>query len=334
MITLIEALNYRCIKHIRVPLKPFHVLVGPNASGKSTFMDVIGFVSDLLNYGLDSAILRRTSNPQDLLFQHQGSSFELALEARIPDHLSKATRRPDLDTVRYQVAIGFQEDSPEFEFKTENLLLKQSYNHATTQRSLFPALRTAPESIAISPRGRDTISVVNKVLGGNDNFYSEVYRQAGKGWTPSFRLGPKRSAFRNLLADERQFPVATWFQEYLKSGVQHLTLNSRKMRNPSPPFNIKGLSLDGSNLPWLIKQLHDKDQDRHAAWIRHLKTVLTDLVDISTVERSEDRHRYRYVVYKYSSGLRLPSWMASDGTLTDGVDTACIFGRPNGNFFD
>lgn len=39
MITLIEALNYRCLRYISRPLESFHVLVGPNASGKTTFLD-------------------------------------------------------------------------------------------------------------------------------------------------------------------------------------------------------------------------------------------------------------------------------------------------------
>ena len=43
MITLVEALNYRCLKYARQTLKPFQVLVGPNATGKTTFLDVISF---------------------------------------------------------------------------------------------------------------------------------------------------------------------------------------------------------------------------------------------------------------------------------------------------
>ncbi len=35
MITLIEALNYRCLHHVHQDLGPFHVLVGPIASGKT-----------------------------------------------------------------------------------------------------------------------------------------------------------------------------------------------------------------------------------------------------------------------------------------------------------
>ena len=49
MISLIEALNYRCLRHIQQGLGPFQVLVGPNASGKTTFLDVIGFLGDLVH---------------------------------------------------------------------------------------------------------------------------------------------------------------------------------------------------------------------------------------------------------------------------------------------
>lgn len=311
MITLVEALNYRCLKYVRRPLKSFHVLVGPNASGKTTFMDVIGFLSDLLLYGLDGAISRQTSNPIELLFQHQGTQFELAVEATIPDHLRKITARPMLGTIRYEVAIGFDETSRSFEFKTERLLLRANHSQQPEQRVLFPITPNPPRSLAI--RRTDTKYIVNKVPGGNDNYYSEVYSESGKGWTPSFKLGATRSAFRNLPADERSFPVAIWFQDFLKSGVQGLTLNSRHIKRASPPAKAKGLSLDGSNLPWIIDRVFQRDRESHFAWIEHLKTVLPDLTNITTVERAEDRNRY--MMYEYRNGLSLPSWMASDGTL-------------------
>ncbi len=48
MIALVEAKGYKCLRYIRQPLERFHVLVGPNASGKTTFLDVIAFLGDLL----------------------------------------------------------------------------------------------------------------------------------------------------------------------------------------------------------------------------------------------------------------------------------------------
>lgn len=35
MIRLIEALNFRCLRYIRQPLRDFQILIGPNASGKT-----------------------------------------------------------------------------------------------------------------------------------------------------------------------------------------------------------------------------------------------------------------------------------------------------------
>jgi len=40
MITKIEAKNFRSLKYIEQPLDNFHVLIGANASGKTTFLDI------------------------------------------------------------------------------------------------------------------------------------------------------------------------------------------------------------------------------------------------------------------------------------------------------
>ncbi|MEW6221028.1 MAG: ATP-binding protein [Thermodesulfobacteriota bacterium] len=313
MITLLEALNYRCLRHVARPLGPFHVLVGPNASGKTTFLDVVGFLRDLLAEGLEGALMHRAANPEELLFRRQGDGLELAIEMRIPAALRDKTARPELDTARYEVAIGFDEGRRLFEVKTEKLLLKRSKAQEATQRPLFPMPHDPPASLATPKGRRDMKIVVHKVPGGNDNFYSETYGQPGKGWTPSFKLGPQRSALGNLPAEERAFPVAMWLREQLSSGVQQIMLNSLRLREPSPPTRMKGFLPDGSNLPWVIARLRREDRTRFDSWIKHLRTALDDLEDITTVERPEDKHCY--LVYKYRGSLEVPSWLASDGTL-------------------
>ena len=98
MIRRIEALNYRCLRHVSQPLEHFHVLVGPNASGKSTFLDVLGLVRDLLTKGVDDAILAREGTIEsvgrarsvdELIFNQIADRFELAIELEIPDELRK-----------------------------------------------------------------------------------------------------------------------------------------------------------------------------------------------------------------------------------------------------
>lgn len=312
MITLVEAANYRCLRYVQQPLKPFHVLVGPNASGKTTFLDVIGFLRDVVSDGLDEALAGRTPNPQDLLFQRRGDKLELAVEAQIPQKLRRATMNPNLDTVRYQIAIGFDDTQRQLEFKAETLMLKQAAAQETSQHRLFPMPLRGPESILVSIRQRNNKVIINKAPGGNDNFYNESKRP-DEAWAPSFKLGPRKSALGNLPADARSFPVATWFREHLDAGIQRFMLNSRTMRLPSPPTKVTGFLPDGSNLPWVIARMRERNPERHDEWIAHLRTALPDLEDIETVEREEDRHRY--MIYHYANGLRVPSWLASDGTL-------------------
>ncbi|MBI5243378.1 MAG: AAA family ATPase, partial [Elusimicrobia bacterium] len=108
MIRLVEALNYRCLKFISQPLGPFHVLVGPNASGKTTFLDVVAFLGRMVSDGLDAAIDERTRTFEDLVFGRAGKCFELALEFQIPDQQRQRLpeKKKDCDTIRYEVRIG------------------------------------------------------------------------------------------------------------------------------------------------------------------------------------------------------------------------------------
>ena len=313
MITLLEALNYRCLQSVHRPLKPFHVLVGPNASGKSTFLDIVGFLRDLISEGLDAAISKRAPNPQELLYRGKGDCLELSVEARIPDRLRDLTSTPELDTARYQIAIGFDDTQRQFEIKNETLLLKRGKEQVLPLRDLFPSNLPTPSTLQDSIRTKSNKGVVNKVPGGNDNFYSEIYPKSGKGWAPSFRLGPRKSALGNLIADEDSFPVATWFRSFLTDGVRQLVLNSLQIKSPSPPTRIEGFLSDGSNLPWVVASLRIQHPERYSAWIEHLQTALPDLKGISTIERSEDKHCY--MVYEYSGNYKVPSWLVSDGTL-------------------
>ena len=58
-ITKIWAKNFRSIEYAELELDPLTVLVGPNASGKSNLLDVVGFLGDAARHGLETAITRR-----------------------------------------------------------------------------------------------------------------------------------------------------------------------------------------------------------------------------------------------------------------------------------
>ncbi len=311
MITRIQALRYRCLRYVDQSVNPFQLLVGPNATGKTTFLDVVSFLGDLVTKGLEIAVRERSNNPQDLLWQRQGKSFELAIEIAIPEFVRNKIEDPGLSHVRYEVSVGTDVEGEGIGLSSESVWLTRRNGESELQHDMFPEIRTEPNTILFQKRKSRTQQrlVISKVLRGNDNYTAET----AKGYKPSFRQSPKKSALANLPADESSFPVSTWLKTFLTEGIQTFVLNSRLIRQASPPNQGKGFKTDGSNLPWVIEELKQADAARFSEWVRHLRTALPDLQDMRTVERSDDKHRY--MMLKFDNNLEIPSWMASDGTL-------------------
>lgn len=325
MIRLIEAKNYRSLRYISRELDTFHVLVGANATGKSTFLDIIQFLSDIVNHGIDKAIngednilASRASHIDELTFAEKGGDIEFAIEVALPDRIMALFNGRNFTAIRYEIIIGKQEDTNENAIKKEKVTLlttnaKVEVKKSAQEKFVFPGFYVVPSSISIAKYNKDQYRhVISKKHEGNANFYNELYDESGKGWIPSFKLGIKKSALGNLPEDETKFPAATWLKFFLQHGVQKLVLNSSLISKPSPSGQSQHFKTDGSNLPWVIENLK-KDNKKFTQWIEHIQTALPDIFNITTVERPEDRHRYLKI--KYKSGIEVPSWLVSDGTL-------------------
>ena len=314
MFSRIQTRHFRSLKGVDQTLGPMQALVGPNASGKTTFLDVIGLLSDLIRKRGDvrEAVLSRSASFDKLIWQGPGAgeSIQLAVEAPIPPavQLRMADDKKHYDLVRYELEVGMDRATNELGLNHETLWLRTAGPVGEqVQRALFPAVRLdAPSVLSHSKRGFRV--ALKKVPGGNDNFYPE----GAATYTPSFRLGRTKSGLAYIPADEKSFPVSTWFRSLLESGVQNVVLNSQTIRQPSPPGLGLRFQTDGSNLPWVIAELR-RDAQRFQGWLDHVRTALEDVDDIDTVEREEDRHRY--LVIRYANGAEVPSWLASDGTL-------------------
>lgn len=309
MLTRIEALHYRALRYINQEISPFQVLIGPNASGKSTFLDVVAFIADIITKpSLSEAVRERAPDLRDLTWLRESDWLELAIEARIPDEIE--TNYPLL---RYEVRIGINSDTGELELLGESLwFISENTNPNTNyQTSFFPESLKAPKRITRESNQRTPTGwrkILNKTEVGNDYFRSETTE-----WNNMFRLGPKRATLANLPEDESRFPASVWFKRFVSEGVQRIMLNSEALRRPNPPQSPRTFLPDGSNLPWVIFDLEQNYPDMLDGWIEHIRTALPDVKNIRTVERPEDR--YRYLVIEYTTGLQVPSWTVSDGTL-------------------
>ncbi|MCY3926182.1 MAG: ATP-binding protein [bacterium] len=315
----LEALRYRSLRYVSQELGAFHVLVGPNASGKSNFLDVVAFLGDLSVTDLITAFRGdsrvgmplRATDGRHLVWMNRGDSFELAVEMAIPDELRFRLGNGDYSACRYEVAVDVSR-APRL--TAETLWLRTAGGARPVeapQRSLFPETVEPPASIVRAPRARAP-NGWRKVVSRGETPEQVMFQSETTKWRSPFRLGVEESALAALPADRERFPVAVWFREALR-GVRRIVLSSEGMRRPCPPLRQREYLPDGSNLPHVIHGLERDHPESHERWIRHISEALPDVVGITTREREEDRHRY--LVLRYAGGLEAPSWLVSDGTL-------------------
>jgi predicted ATPase len=305
MIRLIEALNFRCLRYVRQLLGPFHVLIGPNASGKTTFLDAFTFLSQLVGEGLEAAIARRTENFHDLVWGREDARFELAVEAAIPDEHIAAAGASRYGTIRYAVALGIQRGTNELRILDEQLLLLRtpdsepapgnSRKHSAPRTLIRAAPSEASLPVATCAKRTDYL----------------LRPERGNGAERLVRRQPGQTVFQTLNTDE--FPATTWLERLLVREIHPVSLQSRVLHAPSAPGLGTTLREDGANLPWVAAELRRKDRSCFQGWVRHLRTALPDLDTVRVLEQPENKHRY--LMLRYSGGLEVPSWMLSDGTL-------------------
>ena len=315
MIRRIQALNYRCLRYVDVRLDRFHVLVGPNASGKSTLFDAVAFLGDLVSDGLDAAVENRTRNFQDLVWGRPKTNpwFQLAVEFAIPEHVKKRLPEPDdFQVFRYELMI--KEDEYGAHIKSERGLLARNPAASRRRRTQrFPDPRTPPATIFHGGTRKGSRTILRRTDKGMCSYSSETSRENGRTWRTNAAHGRTKPALSAVQTSESEFPMASHTASLLEAFTGSIVLDSLHMRRSSPLKKKFDFSTDGSSLPWAVKYLQERHESDYREWLFHVQTVLPDLEAVRVVEREDDRHAY--LMLQYTDGVKVPSWTTSDGTL-------------------
>jgi hypothetical protein len=233
MISLREALNYRSLGYVRQPLSSFQILIGPNGSGKTTFLDVPSFLAHLVQAGLEAAIggddrlsiPLRSTDARQLLWKQQGQLFELTVELPIPLDLLRGNGAAAQHVCRYELAI----DADSIGIAGENLfLIPQGDEKPRRQLDLFPSPRKIPATILVKPFAsppRTWKKVIRRNHSDQATFFAE-----NSNWQNPFKIPAGRTALASLPEDPERFPVACWFRAQLTEQMHRLVLSSEHMR--------------------------------------------------------------------------------------------------------
>jgi predicted ATPase len=339
MITRIEAINYRCFRHLDIQIGAYQVFAGVNGSGKTTLLDIPVLLGDMLNGSITNAFLEipahygspRAQSFEELVHQKQGDFFSLALEADLPEVIVNKLMNSDdyqvpkkmlkdpskwMRTMRYEIRFELF-NGRELHVLDEFLYLMPENGSKTGARS-----RSASEGELLQNLGgvgnsplKTWHTIIERRRGKASILRAEMPSKAtGKRLDIPVQLNAEELALANVFADIDKFPATIWFRDLLeKKAIQYMP-SGAALRKPCSPSRLaaKSLQADGANLPWLVMDLK-QHTDMFEAWVDHVRTALPNISQIDAIERDDDHHAYLRVTYVgdyevTSSGL-------SDGTL-------------------
>lgn len=279
-----------------VSLQPFQVLVGQNASGKSTFLGALQFIGDVLEGGVRFAVERLTPNFYDLCFD-RSEPIALAVELTIPEQSDTS--------FRYEIEVGIAGGNG-LQVLRENLFLLLERRDSTS--SLYGS--SGPDALIHEAGPAHWRRVAGKTREGRD-----FYRDEKSDWSEVFRFGPDRASLGSLPDDPERFPLSMATRDILRDGIRSLVLDAWVMKHPSPPGGAPKLELNGSNLPQVVRAFKKRDPVLYDQWIRHVALAVEGLESVDVREREEDRYLVLEATFRGKHAEPVPSWMLSDGTL-------------------
>ncbi|MCY3611938.1 MAG: AAA family ATPase [Gemmatimonadetes bacterium] len=312
MIRRIQALNYRCFRHLDIALDRFHLLIGPNGGGKRTLIDTVQFLGDMVRDGPEAAVNARAGDFRDLVWgrPERDLRFEIAVEFVIPERcMTLLPTDRDFGTYRYEIAMGC--DGDDIRIEAERGVLMPAPGPPPAQETLFPYPLEPPSTILSSARAG--VSTALSKASGNDWFYAET--TGGKGWTKiGINFGPRRSTLGSLPESVDTMPVTTGFKDFLERRVRRLTLDGDALGGHcAADAPTDAPAADGSNLPALVRRMRHDHRERFEEWLKGVQASIPELVDIRVSEREPDRAEYLVLVY--DDGRESPAWLESEGTL-------------------
>jgi predicted ATPase len=340
VITRIEATRYRCFDKLDVDLGDFRVLVGANGSGKTTLLDIPVLLGDLLKgraigeafMGACDGRAPRATSLSELLFQGRGEDLILAVEAKLPEHVTRDLPGGSADTahthIRYELRLQVF-NKTELQVQNEYLFAfpelrapSREGADAVVPRLHAEAQQTRPVR---QPRGKHGLVkrqppslptpwrlILSREYGGDAEYVAETQTKAARS---PVKLAPSQLALARVqFENQADFPAARWFFDLLVDDAVFFDPDWNSLRMASPPGLSKTKVLGSAkNAPWLALELQKTDPERFALWKSHVRLALPQVSDISIHEREDDHHAYFRV--RYNNRYDVPSSGLSDGTL-------------------
>jgi predicted ATPase len=307
----IKISNFKSFKDLEIELGKFNVIIGPNASGKSNFIEVFKFLKDIVNHGLENAISIQ-GGIEYLRNINIGSSENLSLEVVLEREFRFGVRTKEKGLIgiknyetTYKLALKFKRRGQRFEIVEDKI----------TQKVNFYQLEKKDGKIKEKKKlGKGEI--VCSLTKGKVNVELNIPKDIGikkEDIIPRFLEEVKLES--KTLSIEHP-PLSIFHQNILNFFSDRFSIYDFDPKLPKKATPITGkavLEEDGSNLAIVLKNiLGNKDLKRKFS---NLVKDLLPFVDDLSIEKFADKSLLFKIREVYTKKLYLPASLISDGTI-------------------
>lgn len=277
--------NFKSLRDVHMRDIPnFAVLIGANGTGKSTFIDVFGFLRDCLLGNVRVAVQKRAGFAQLVSRGHEDENIEIELKVEL-DFTGSKTR-----LVTYSVAVG--ETDRRVVVKQERLSWKRgSYGR--------------PFNFIDFREGKGVA-----VVESDDAFGTEV-REEDLDREEQVLDSPDILALK-ALGQFKKFEAASQLRELIEGwSVSDFRIEKARMEPDAAP--AEHLNEDGSNLALYAQYLHEDHPKVFADLLKRMARRVPGVQEVTPEDTGDGRIALRFRDAAFDKGFL--ARYVSDGTI-------------------
>lgn len=319
--------NFKTFNKVNIDLGLFNVLIGSNASGKSNFIDVIKFIKDLVENGLDTAISLHGGNEyiRNVKIESlENLSLEIFIESEPREDIMAFKEKNEskellglfIENIKYKIEIEFYKNIKKYKGFKEEIELKCEFFYLPDINDIKEKKLSKIISNKTLIEDKGTIRISNNygdIAYITDSFKSERVRQLTEKLAPmKYRLGERIKTPPKSIIESPQTPLLINFVVFLKN-ISIYDIDPKLPKAATPIVGKTTLDTDGKNLAIVLKSiLNDKKKANKFSYI--IKDILP-FIDKVSVKELGDRSLLTNLKETYYKNKYLPAYLLSDGTI-------------------
>lgn len=301
----IRVSNFKSFEKIEVELGNLNVLIGPNASGKSNFIEIFKFLRDVATYGLNNA-LSLQGGIDYLRNVKIGSSKDVSIQITYDRETMSVDRKEGIGINPYEIVYEFAmnfTDKGDFQILKDELTAKYEFFKMNDENTV---LDMPPENIG---SGEINLSNIEGKVKLNINLPKEIpliNRNIHPPLLTDIRLSPG-----TLLLETPFFDTVPPFGKFF-DNISLYDFDPNPFEKSIPITGLMELEENGTNLAIVLKNILTNKEKRRK-FLNLIRNILP-FIDNLEVEKFMDKplllkakeiHSQRY----------LPASFFSDGTI-------------------